>query len=149
LRPAPSPPRSLDPRPPLAATDRRARERTILPHPKDHPITDVAGLVNGRTLGSFAGRDGQLVNAPRLVRTESLDKITADGAATLANTYHVNLVIDLRTPTQVAAKPDVPIPGATSVNVSMFGVDGNYPDETSCTTTSSTRAITAPPTAVP
>ncbi|MDQ1128669.1 tyrosine-protein phosphatase [Microbacterium sp. SORGH_AS_0888] len=97
---------------------------------KDHAITDVPGLVNGRELGSFAGLNGQLVNAPRLLRTESLDKITSAGAATLANEYHVNLVIDLRTPTQVAAKPDVPVPGAQTVNISMFGADGNYNDDT-------------------
>lgn len=97
---------------------------------KDHAITDVPGLVNGRELGSFTGLGGQVVNAPRLLRAESLDKITSDGAATLATKYHVNLVIDLRTATQIAAKPDVPVPGAKSVNISMFGADGNYPDDT-------------------
>jgi hypothetical protein len=58
-----------------------------------------------RELGSFTGLNGQLVSSPRLLRTESLDKITSDGAATLATKYHVNLVIDLRTATQIAASP--------------------------------------------
>ncbi|CAD6005797.1 tyrosine-protein phosphatase [Agreia sp. COWG] len=96
----------------------------------DHPITDVPGLVNGRELGTFAGIGGQLVDTPRLIRSESLDKISAAGAQTLASEYKVDLVIDLRTPGQVAAKPDVPIPGAKSVNISMFGADGNYSDDT-------------------
>lgn len=97
---------------------------------KDHAITDVPGLVNGRELGAFAGLDGQTVDAPRLIRSESLDKITSAGAQTLADKYHVDLVIDLRTPTQVAAKPDVAIPGAKNVNISMFGADGDYSDDT-------------------
>ncbi|BAJ74358.1 protein tyrosine/serine phosphatase [Microbacterium testaceum StLB037] len=97
---------------------------------QDHAITDVPGLVNGRELGSFTGAAGQTVNASRLLRTESLDKITSAGAQTLASEYHVDLVIDLRTPAQVAAKPDVAIPGAQTVNISMFGSDGNYNDDT-------------------
>ena len=97
---------------------------------QDHAITDVPGLVNGRELGSFTGVAGQVVNAPRLLRTESLDKISSAGAQTLASEYHVDLVIDLRTPAQVAAKPDVAIPGAQTVNISMFGTDGSYSDDT-------------------
>jgi len=97
---------------------------------QDHAISDVPGLVNGRELGSFVGTSGQVVNAPRLLRTESLDKVSSAGAQTLASTYHVDLVIDLRTPAQVAAKPDVVIPGAQNVNISMFGSDGNYSDDT-------------------
>lgn len=116
----------------LSATSASADDSSNQPPrtAKDHAITDVSGLANGRELGSFTGLNGQLVNAPRLLRTESLDKISSDGATTLATTYHVNLVIDLRTPTQIAAKPDVPIPGAKAVNISMFGADGNYPDDT-------------------
>ena len=97
---------------------------------QDHAITDIPGLVNGRELGGYTGLNAQVVNSPRLLRSESLDKITTSGAATLATDYHVNLVIDLRTPTQVAAKPDVPVPGAQMVNISMFGADGNYNDDT-------------------
>ncbi len=116
----------------LSATSASADDSSNQPPltAKDHAITDVPGLVNGRELGSFTGLNGQLVSSPRLLRTESLDKITSDGAATLATKYHVNLVIDLRTATQIAAKPDVPVPGAKSVNISMFGADGNYPDDT-------------------
>ncbi|MET3637040.1 tyrosine-protein phosphatase [Curtobacterium oceanosedimentum] len=97
---------------------------------QDHAITDVPGLVNGRELGAFTGLDGQRVDSSRLIRSESLDRITAAGAQTLASKYHVDLVIDLRTPTQVAEKPDVAIPGAKDVDISMFGADGNYDDDT-------------------
>jgi protein tyrosine/serine phosphatase len=97
---------------------------------QDHAITDVPGLVNGRELATFTGLNGQSVDSPRLIRSESLDKITTAGAQTLASTYHVDLVIDLRTPSQVAAKPDVPIPGAQNINISMFGADGDYSDDT-------------------
>ncbi len=100
------------------------------PTASDHLITDVPGLVNGRELGAFTGVDGRTVAASRLIRTESLDKITAAGAATLATAHHVDLVIDLRTPGQIQAKPDVPIPGAKTVAISMFGADGDYPDDT-------------------
>lgn len=96
----------------------------------DHPITDVPGLVNGRELAAVRGRSGQTVNAPRLIRSESLDSITPAGARTLADEYHVDLVVDLRTPSQVAAKPDVAIPGARHVAISMFGADGDYSDDT-------------------
>ncbi|MWJ36561.1 tyrosine-protein phosphatase [Clavibacter michiganensis] len=100
------------------------------PTASDHLITDVPGLVNGRELGAFTGLDGRTVAASRLIRTESLDRITAAGAATLATAHHVDLVIDLRTPGQIQAKPDVPIPGAKTVAISMFGADGDYPDDT-------------------
>jgi hypothetical protein len=97
---------------------------------QDHTITDVPGLVNGRELNAVTGLNGQTLNAPRLIRSESLDKISTAGAQTLASEYKVDLVIDLRTPGQVAAKPDVPIPGAQSVNISMFGANGDYSDDT-------------------
>jgi len=97
---------------------------------QDHPVTDVPGMVNGRELGAFTGLDGRRVDATRLIRSESLDKVTAAGAQTLAGKYHVDLVVDLRTPGQVAAKPDVTIPGAKVVDISMFGADGDYPDDT-------------------
>ncbi|WIA99581.1 tyrosine-protein phosphatase [Curtobacterium sp. MCBA15_012] len=97
---------------------------------QNHPITDVPGLVNGRELGAFTGLGGQRVDASRLIRSESLDKVTAAGAQTLASEYHVDLVVDLRTPDQVAAKPDVAIPGAQEVHISMFGADGDYSDDT-------------------
>ncbi|UOW03097.1 tyrosine-protein phosphatase [Clavibacter michiganensis subsp. michiganensis] len=100
------------------------------PTASDHLITDVPGLVNGRELGAFTGLDGRTVAASRLIRTESLDKITAAGAATLATAHHVDLEIDLRTPGQIQKKPDVPIPGAKTVAISMFGADGDYPDDT-------------------
>uniref|UniRef100_UPI002930C52B tyrosine-protein phosphatase n=2 Tax=Clavibacter michiganensis TaxID=28447 RepID=UPI002930C52B len=100
------------------------------PTASDHLITDVPGLVNGRELGAFTGVDGRTVAASRLIRTESLDKITAAGAATLATAHQVDLVIDLRTPGQIQKKPDVPIPGAKTVAISMFGADGDYPDDT-------------------
>ena len=100
------------------------------PTASDHLITDVPGLVNGRELGAFTGLDGRTVAASRLIRTESLDKITAAGAATLATAHHVDLVIDLRTAGQIQKKPDVPIPGAKTVAISLFGADGDYPDDT-------------------
>ncbi|MDA3803798.1 tyrosine-protein phosphatase [Clavibacter sp. CT19] len=100
------------------------------PAASDHLITDVPGLVNGRELGAFTGLDGRQVDASRLIRTESLDKITAAGAATLATAHHVDLVIDLRTPGQIQKKPDVAIPGAKTVAISLFGADGDYPDDT-------------------
>jgi protein-tyrosine phosphatase len=97
---------------------------------QDHPVTDVPGMVNGRELGAFTGVGGRRVDATRLIRSESLDQVTAAGARTLASKYHVDLVVDLRTPSQVAAKPDVVIPGAKVVDISMFGADGDYPDDT-------------------
>jgi len=100
------------------------------PTAQDHAITDVPGMVNGRELGAVTGLGGQRVEASRLIRSESLDKVTAAGAQTLASKYHVDLVIDLRTPTQVAEKPDVAIPGAQEVHISMFGADGDYSDDT-------------------
>lgn len=120
-----------------AATPASVTSSTSSPSPDqpaltahDHAITDVPGLVNGRELNAVRGRDGKTVDATRLIRSESLDAITAAGAKALADTHHVDLVIDLRTPTQIAAKPDVPVPGARYVAVSLFGADGDYSDDT-------------------
>ncbi|MFD2341235.1 tyrosine-protein phosphatase [Clavibacter tessellarius] len=116
----------------IGAPAHAAADPALQPAPtaSDHLITDVPGLVNGRELGAFTGVGGRTVDASRLIRTESLDKITAAGAATLATAHHVDLVIDLRTPGQIQKKPDVPIPGAKTVAVSLFGADGDYPDDT-------------------
>ncbi|MFT2753975.1 tyrosine-protein phosphatase [Clavibacter sp. Sh2088] len=116
----------------IGAPAHAAADPALQPAPtaSDHLITDVPGLVNGRELGAFTGLDGRTVDASRLIRTESLDKITAAGAATLATAHHVDLVIDLRTPGQIQKKPDVPIPGAKTVAISLFGADGDYPDDT-------------------
>ena len=116
----------------IGAPAHAAADPALQPAPtaSDHLITDVPGLVNGRELGAFRGLDGRTVDASRLIRTESLDKITAAGAATLATAHHVDLVIDLRTPGQIQKKPDVPIPGAKTVAISLFGADGDYPDDT-------------------
>ncbi|MCU1529144.1 MAG: protein tyrosine/serine phosphatase [Frondihabitans sp.] len=96
----------------------------------DHPITDVAGLVNARLLGSVKGASNRTVNSTNLIRSESLDKLTPASAKVLADKYDVKLVIDLRTPTQIAAAPDVPIPGAKTVDISLFGDNGDYSDDT-------------------
>jgi hypothetical protein len=96
----------------------------------DHPITDVPGLVNARELASVVTASGQTVAGSRLIRSESLDKITAAGAKTLADKYHVTLVLDLRTSAQIAAKPDVPVPGAKVVDISLLGADADYSDDT-------------------
>jgi len=116
----------------IGAPAHAAADPALQPAPtaSDHLITDVPGLVNGRELGAFTGVGGRTVDASRLIRTESLDKITAAGAATLATAHHVDLVIDLRTPGQIQKKPDVPIPGAKTVAISLFGADGDYPDDT-------------------
>lgn len=97
---------------------------------QDHPITDVQGLVNARELGSYVGAGGERVASSRIIRTESLDKLSQPGAETLATKYDVKVVIDLRTPAQIAKAPDVAIPGAKTVDVSLFGDDGNYSDDT-------------------
>jgi protein-tyrosine phosphatase len=116
----------------IGAPAHAAADPALQPAPtsRDHLITDVPGLVNGRELGAFTGLDGRTVAAGRLIRSESLDRITAAGAATLASAHHVDLVIDLRTPGQIQKKPDVQIPGAMTLAISLFGADGDYPDDT-------------------
>ncbi|ALD13468.1 tyrosine-protein phosphatase [Clavibacter capsici] len=116
----------------VGAPAHAAADPALQPAPtaSDHLITDVPGLVNGRELGAFTGLDGRTVAANRLIRSESLDKITPAGAATLASVHHVDLVIDLRTPGQIQKKPDVAIPGARTVAISLFGAEGDYPDDT-------------------
>ncbi|WP_414172073.1 tyrosine-protein phosphatase [Clavibacter tessellarius] len=140
--PAVPPPRASAPsprRPPRSCSpSASARPRTPPPTPRSSrpprrattsSPTCPASSTAAR-LGAFRGLDGRTVDASRLIRTESLDKITAAGAATLATAHHVDLVIDLRTPGQIQKKPDVPIPGAKTVAVSLFGADGDYPDDT-------------------
>lgn len=88
----------------------------------------LEGTSNTSDLGGYAA-GSKRVRSDMLLRSDSLDRITASDARKLRDEYHVNLIIDLRTPSQIAAKPDVSIPGVRNVNLDVFGGVSDWPQD--------------------
>lgn len=84
---------------------------------------------NTSDLGGYTAIDNKKVRSDMLLRSDSLEKLTAADTQTLRDKYHVNLIVDLRTPTQIASKPDVAIPGVENVNFDIFGGVSDWPDD--------------------
>lgn len=83
---------------------------------------------NTRDLGGYVTADGQWKIADqRLLRSNNLSKLTENDAKTLADTYHVKKVIDMRTNGQIKKAPDKAIPGAQWQQISILGQLADVP----------------------
>lgn len=66
----------------------------------------VPGLCNARDLGVLHTQDGKALASHRLVRSDSLDRLSAQDVELLAS-YPIEVVIDLRTSSEASHEPDV------------------------------------------
>ncbi|MCI1553570.1 MAG: tyrosine-protein phosphatase [Levilactobacillus sp.] len=89
----------------------------------------LQGAENVRDLGGYKTKTGQRVKKDRLLRSDSLDKLTKADTKKLAKKYHVKEVFDLRTKAQIAEKPDVKIAGAKYLGSSILGTKSNYDND--------------------
>ncbi len=61
---------------------------------------------NTRDLGGIINENGEVIRPFAIIRSDSLNKLSAADAATLQNTYHVTNIIDFRSDAEVTAQPD-------------------------------------------
>lgn len=71
----------------------------------------LIGLRNTRDLGGFCTKDGRKVQRRRCIRSGELSPMTERDKKTLLEEYNLRAVIDFRTQTERAQKPDPILPG--------------------------------------
>lgn len=72
-------------------------------------------LKNTRDLGGYKTEDGRQILPRRLLRGEALHGAAREDRAMLLETYHLQMVIDLRTALEAEQKPDPVLPGVKAV----------------------------------
>lgn len=81
---------------------------------------ELAGADNARDFGGTVNEKGKTIIKGRFIRSNALDRLSAEDIEKLHDEYRLERVIDLRTSENVLEKPDVKIPGAEIVNIPIF-----------------------------
>ncbi|MGX6428690.1 tyrosine-protein phosphatase [Levilactobacillus yonginensis] len=93
------------------------------------PAIKLKGAQNVRDLGGYKTKSGQRVKKDRLLRSDSLEKLTKADTKKLVKKYHLKEIFDLRTKKQMAEKPDVKIAGVKYLHASVLGTKSNYDND--------------------
>ena len=72
---------------------------------------ELKGLVNTRDLGGFETVDGRKIRPGRLIRSGELYDATSEDIKKLTQQYHLKTIVDFRTETERAGRPDPDIEG--------------------------------------
>ena len=72
---------------------------------------ELEGLVNTRDLGGFETVDGRKIRPGRLIRSGELYDATSEDIKKLTQQYHLKTIVDFRTETERAGRPDPDIEG--------------------------------------
>ena len=75
---------------------------------------------NARELGGYASEDGRVVKSGVLLRTASLNGATEADLRRLKDDYHLAVVIDLRTTTEIEPAPDPEIDGVENIQLRII-----------------------------
>ena len=70
------------------------------------------GISNARDLGGIITETGETLRTGCVIRCANLSGATRNDVRILQERYHLQLILDLRTPMAARMKPDVTIPGA-------------------------------------
>lgn len=106
----------------------------------EHQKIDLSAVPNARHLGSYPTKDGRKVRAHKLIRCGEMYAATDEDLALLRDQYKVDIVIDLRTPSELKRRPDRRIPGSFYINMPVsdegnnfwkawMSMEGNTPEE--------------------
>ncbi|QMU08547.1 tyrosine-protein phosphatase [Levilactobacillus suantsaii] len=93
------------------------------------PAINLTGAPNARDMGGYRTKSGQKVRLGRLLRSDSLDKLTAGDMVQLQSSLHLKQVVDLRTTDQIKKSPDQLIEGVNYLQASVLGTRSNYDDD--------------------
>ncbi|MGN0528860.1 MAG: tyrosine-protein phosphatase [Eubacterium sp.] len=80
----------------------------------------LKGAKNIRDFGGIVNKDGKRIKQGCFIRSNALDKLTADDVRILTQRYNLGTVIDLRIDTEIDEKPDVKIPGVEYIHIPVI-----------------------------
>ena len=92
-------------------------------------LTDLAGVVNARTLSGYINTEGRTIKENVLFRTAKLSRITDDAMTLLTEKYHVKDIMDFRYDRELNKNTeDRMVPGTEFHNIQMSST-GDYANE--------------------
>lgn len=96
----------------------------------NNPIK-LTGTKNTRDVGGYNSdlKKYRSVKKNRLIRSDSIEKLTAKDKEILFQEHHVKYIIDLRTSKQIDEKPDPIIDGVKYLQLSVLGEKSNYDND--------------------
>ncbi len=80
----------------------------------------LSGADNARDLGGMKTLDGAVIQNGYLIRSNRLSRITKRDIQILKDQYHLQKIIDLRTPMEAEQEEDKEIAGAVYLNIPFF-----------------------------
>lgn len=80
----------------------------------------LEGADNARDLGGLKTTEGATIKKGYLIRSNRLSRITENDQKLLTNEYHLQKILDLRTPMEVDQDPDLEVSGAAYQNIPFF-----------------------------
>lgn len=80
----------------------------------------LEGADNARDLGGLKTTDGAVIRSKILIRSNRLSKITEQDIQVLSKEYHLQKILDLRTPMEVEQEADLKVADAAYKNIPFF-----------------------------
>ena len=81
----------------------------------------LSGVSNARDIGGYKTADGKTVKVGMLLRTGELGGAADADKKILTDTYHVEIIIDLRCDSEIAQSPELTtLPGVTNIHIPVL-----------------------------
>lgn len=80
----------------------------------------LEGADNTRDLGGLKTTEGAVIKDKQLIHSNRLSRITQKDKILLETEYHLQKILDLRTPMEVEQEPDLEVAGAVYENIPFF-----------------------------
>ena len=80
----------------------------------------LEGADNTRDLGGLKTTEGAVIKDKQLIRSNRLSRITQKDKILLETEYHLQKILDLRTPMEVEQEPDLEVAGAVYEKIPFF-----------------------------
>lgn len=80
----------------------------------------LEGADNARDLGGIKTTEGAVIKKKMLIRSNRLSRITDKDIKVLSDQYHLQKILDLRTPMEVEQEADLKVAEATYKNIPFF-----------------------------
>ena len=80
----------------------------------------LEGADNTRDLGGLKTTEGAVILDKQLIRSNRLSRITQKDKMLLETEYHLQKILDLRTPMEVEQEPDLEVAGEVFLEISFF-----------------------------
>ena len=114
--------------PAYAATAKDSQLQPEISQKVNRPI-HLEGGENMRDLGGYRTKSGQRVKMGKVLRSASLEKLTATDVLNLQVNHQLTEIVDLRTTEQIMKKPDPVMEGVKYLQASVLGTRSNYDDD--------------------